>query len=108
MIVIIPAYEPNEKLLLLIDEIGQNSKYSILIVNAGSTEDCRSIFHQAANKGCTVLSHETNQGKGAALKTAFSYIINHHPDEEGVVCADCDGQHRWEDIERMAEALPSL
>jgi glycosyltransferase involved in cell wall biosynthesis len=107
MFVIIPAYEPNEKLLLLIDEIGRNSNYRILVVNDGSSESCRSIFDQAADKGCTVLSHETNQGKGAALKTAFSYIIKHFPDEDGVVCADCDGQHRWEDIQRMAEALPS-
>jgi putative flippase GtrA len=107
MIVIIPAYDPNEKLLLHIDEIGQNSNYSILIVNDGSSESCRSIFHQAENKGCTVLSHETNQGKGAALKTAYSYIIDHLPDEDSVVCADCDGQHSWEDIQRMAEALPS-
>ncbi|MBT2725634.1 glycosyltransferase [Bacillus sp. ISL-75] len=90
MMVIIPEYEPNERLLLLIDEIGQNSQYSILIVNDGSTESCRSIFQQAAKKGCRVLSHERNQGKGAALKTAFSYILKHHPDEDGVVCADCD------------------
>jgi putative flippase GtrA len=53
------------------------------------------------------LSHETNHGKGAALKTAFAYIIEHLPDDDGVVCADCDGQHSWEDIQRMAEALPS-
>ena len=107
MIVMIPAYEPNEKLLLLIDEIGQNSNYRILIVNDGSAEGCRSIFQQAENKGCIVLSHETNEGKGAALKTAFSYIMDHLPDEDGVVCADCDGQHKWEDIQRITEALPT-
>jgi glycosyltransferase involved in cell wall biosynthesis len=107
MIVIIPAYQPDEKMLRLIDEIQQNSNYSILVVNDGSTESCRPIFSQAKMKGCMVLSHESNQGKGAALKTAFSYIGNHHPDEDGVVCADCDGQHSWEDIQRIAEAIPS-
>ncbi|MFS0777499.1 glycosyltransferase family 2 protein [Neobacillus sp. 3P2-tot-E-2] len=107
MIVIIPAYQPDEKMLRLIDEIQKNSNYSILVVNDGSTESCRPIFSQAKMKGSMVLSHESNQGKGAALKTAFSNIGNHHPDEDGVVCADCDGQHSWEDIQRIAEAIPS-
>ncbi|WP_160724525.1 bifunctional glycosyltransferase family 2/GtrA family protein [Bacillus sp. USDA818B3_A] len=107
MIILIPAYEPTEKILLLIDEINQNSNYSILIVNDGSTENCLPIFEQAANKGCIILSHDSNQGKGAALKTAFSYIIRHLSDNDGVVCADCDGQHSWKDIQQVAAALPS-
>lgn len=107
LIVIIPAYEPNEKLLLLIDEIQQNSNYDILLVNDGSAESVHYIFNQAVNKGCVVLAHEINQGKGAALKTAFSYIVNNCYEKDGVVCADCDGQHSWEDIQRIAEAIPS-
>ena len=102
-----PALEPNEKMLQLIDQIQQFSDYRILIVNDGSSDSCESIFHQAEEKGCVVLAHRANQGKGAALKTAYSYILTNVSNEDGVVCADCDGQHKWEDIQRLAEALPS-
>lgn len=50
-----------------------------------------------AQKYATILCHTTNQGKGQALKTAFSYI-----DSLGqygtVVTADADGQHKLWDI----------
>lgn len=105
MIIVIPAYEPNEKMLQLIKEVQQSSSYRVLIVNDGSSGKCESIFEQAAQRGCIVLTHETNQGKGAALKTAFTHIHAHYPNEEGIVCADCDGQHRWEDIQHVAQEL---
>lgn len=54
-----------------------------------------------------VLAHRANQGKGAALKTAYSYILTNDSNVDGLVCADCDGQHKWEDIQRLAETLPS-
>jgi putative flippase GtrA len=104
VIVVIPAYEPNKKLLKLIGDIKQNSDYRILIVNDGSSENCKSIFSQAEDEGCLVLTHDTNQGKGAALKTAFSYILHRLQEDNGIICADCDGQHHWEDILRIAEA----
>lgn len=105
MIIVIPAYEPNEKMLQLIKEVQQSSIYRVLIVNDGSSVECEGIFEQAAQRGCMVLTHEINQGKGAALKTAFSHIHTHYPNEEGIVCADCDGQHRWEDIQRVAKEI---
>ncbi len=105
VIIVIPAYEPTETMLQLIKEIQQKSSYQVLIVNDGSSGKCEGIFEQAAERGCIVLTHETNQGKGAALKTAFAYIRMNYPNEEGVVCADCDGQHQWEDIQRVAQEL---
>ncbi|MCM3601860.1 bifunctional glycosyltransferase family 2/GtrA family protein [Robertmurraya korlensis] len=105
MIIVIPAYEPSEKMLQLIKEVQQNSSYRVLIVNDGSSVECEGLFEQVAQRGGIVLTHETNQGKGAALKTAFTHIRTHFPKEEGIVCADCDGQHRWEDIQRVALEL---
>ena len=48
-----------------------------------------------------------NQGKGRALKTAFSCLLNEYKPEEisGVVTVDADGQHSPEDPKRVAEAL---
>ena len=52
-----------------------------------------------------LLRHAVNLGKGAALKTAFNYVLCAMPDAAGVVTADADGQHAPEDIARVAEAL---
>ncbi len=105
MKIIIPAYEPDKNLLTLIRNIKENSNYDIIIVNDGSSNKCDFIFSKAENEGCIVLIHEINLGKGAALKTAFKYILNNNIETDGVVCADCDGQHTWQDIMRIAEAV---
>jgi Glycosyltransferases involved in cell wall biogenesis len=104
MIVIIPAYEPDDKLLNLIDDIQTHMDYDIVLVNDGSSEKTKSIFQDAVKKDCTVLSHAQNCGKGAALKTAFSYLLEHKC-KDNMICADCDGQHTWQDIQRIAEHI---
>ncbi len=106
MKIIIPAYQPDTRMLKLIQEIQSNSDYEIIIVNDGSDEKCLPIFEKASETGCTVLSHEINQGKGSALKTAFTFLLS-QKDADGFVCADCDGQHTWADIKQLAEALAS-
>lgn len=104
MKIIIPAYEPDEKLISLISAIKENCDYGMVIVNDGSSPSCSDIFKKAGDLGCTILIHEQNRGKGAALKTAFSYLLNNHENED-IVCADCDGQHTWQDINKTAEAI---
>ena len=46
-----------------------------------------------------------NQGKGAALKTGFSYILKNTKNCLGVVTADADGQHLKKDILAIADCL---
>lgn len=106
--IIIPAYEPDNKMLTLIDSLEANpdlnKNITILIINDGSSREYEHIFTKAIKKGCIKLAHEKNLGKGAALKTAFSYLIA--IGYRGfVVCADCDGQHRPEDIKKVASSL---
>ncbi|HWT77147.1 MAG TPA: bifunctional glycosyltransferase family 2/GtrA family protein [Mobilitalea sp.] len=105
MKIIIPAYEPDARMLKLIEDIKSNSNYEIVIVNDGSAAKCRPIFEKTIEAGCTVLNHEVNQGKGAALKTAFTYMLN-NKSTEGFICADCDGQHTWSDIRKLVDAIP--
>ncbi len=105
MTIVIPAYEPDHNLLFLVQYINVNSSYDILIVNDGSSSKFDSIFENAKSMGCTIINHSKNLGKGAALKTAFSYIQKDNTEKEGVVCADCDGQHTWKDISNVAENI---
>ena len=53
----------------------------------------------------TLLIHECNQGKGRALKTAFSYILDNCPEAIGTVTADSDGQHTIECIFSVSNEL---
>jgi putative flippase GtrA len=93
-------------MLKLINDIQRNSDYGIVVVNDGSAEKCNEIFDKAAEAGCIVLKHEVNRGKGAALKTAFTYLAENQV-SDGFICADCDGQHSWTDIKKLADELAS-
>ena len=78
MIVVIPAYQPDEKLLGVLKEFTEQTSFPIVVVNDGSKDACRPVFDAVRTyPRVTLLEHEQNRGKGAALKTAFSYIADH-------------------------------
>ncbi len=94
-IALIPAYEPGSAFLDLLEQL-QSLEFEIIVVNDGSSASFTPLFENA-HSYATVLSHDTNHGKGAALKTGFSYILNHYPCESIIVTIDADGQHRVQD-----------
>lgn len=104
MRVLIPAYEPSGRLISLIHDLIDTCGYKIIIVDDGSGEEFKHIFNTASSLGCTVLTHEKNMGKGIALKTGFKHIKEINEDE-GVVTADCDGQHLAKDIVKIADSI---
>ncbi len=97
--VLIPAYNPDEKLLALLPKLKERFS-RIVIVDDGSVKG-REIFPQAEKYVEKILVHERNRGKGAALKTGFAYL----GDSTDVITADSDGQHTPEDIAKVAEGL---
>ncbi len=104
--VIIPAYEPDDKLNKLIGELIESGEKEIVVVNDGSDlETYGEIFENVRKAGVTVLEHAVNLGKGRALKTAFNYCLTKYPDLLGVVTADSDGQHSIEDIKKCQATL---
>ena len=96
MIVLIPAYEPDHRLVGLVDEL-HDAGQRVVVVDDGSGPAYAAVFEAVRRRGGTVLTHPVNRGKGAALKTGFQYAGG-----DDVVCADADGQHRVEDILRVA------
>lgn len=98
MIVVIPAYEPDEKLLGVVRDFSEGTSFPIVVVNDGSSAPCGAIFQSLSGRSnVTVLHHTHNKGKGAALKTAFAYIAEHFPASDGVLTVDADGQHLLKD-----------
>ena len=105
---IIPAYKPAKELLALIAKFESNPDFVPVVVDDGSGAEFEPIF-AALPKSVKFLRHPQNRGKGAALKTAFDYVLKNLPDCRLAVTADADGQHRYEDILRVcatAEANP--
>lgn len=104
--IVIPAYEPDENLLLFCESLRKVTNRAIIIVNDGSDKKYNEIFDTAKkNYCCTVLQHDINRGKGRALKSAFEYILNEFEDVCGCVTADSDGQHSPKDVLKCIEAL---
>lgn len=102
MIVVIPAYEPDEKLLHVVDDLRRDTAYAIVVVDDGSSAAAQPVF-AALPEDVTLLRHAENRGKGRALKTAYEYIAAHFPQTEGVVTVDADGQHLPADVMRVSE-----
>ncbi len=101
---LIPAYQPDEKLLSLLHALRQtSSQQRIIVVDDGSDHDYAPIFAKAQNYQIELLRHTSNQGKGEALKTGFRHWLRiATPDEPGIITADADGQHAPEDIQHLS------
>lgn len=102
--IVIPSLEPDDKLLQYINELLENGLNNILVIDDGSGSNYKSIFNAIKEKGICVLTHEVNQGKGQALKTAFAHIKKHCDDITTIVTADSDGQHTVKDVQKVIEA----
>lgn len=105
MIVLIPAFRPDERLVALVTGLlSARRDLAVVVVDDGSGPDFAEVFAQAAEGGADVLHLSVNRGKGAALRTGFEHARTSYPGS-GVVTADADGQHRVGDILRVAHAL---
>ena len=114
-IAVIPAYEPDEKLIEVAAEAAA-SGFEVVVVDDGSAggnqvkegkasadkfrlifDDVRAFAH--------VISYPENRGKGYAMKEAFAYIRDKYRYESkyAVVVIDSDGQHRVGDAVRLVE-----
>lgn len=102
-VILIPAYKPDEKFVEF-SKILISRGHTVVAVDDGGGPDFAGIFDQVRELGVTVVTHEVNMGKGMALKTGIRYIYENIPGVDFVVTADCDGQHRADDIEKVIKA----
>lgn len=109
VIYVLPSLDPDERILELVNSLEKLSgQLELLVIDDGSRVEKQPIFDQLAlQNGCTVIHHEKNKGKGAALKTAFRYLLARYGEDgfSGCVTADGDGQHLPEDILHIGAEL---
>jgi len=108
-IILIPTFQPEQILIELVKEIiKQDPLQNIVVVNDGSDKSYDEIFSAIEQfKQVTLLSHHSNQGKGAALKTGIKYILNTYNKHScpGVITVDADGQHHVDDVMKILHAM---
>lgn len=73
----------------------------VLVVDDGSTDGTRACLDQISDKTITVLHHETNRGKGAAIRTALPYVRGQY-----VVIQDGDLEYDPMDYLALIRAVP--
>lgn len=101
---VIPAYEPSSALVDIVEQLSHHPFRSIVIVDDGSDQKSQTMFDQVAGvERVTLLRHEINRGKGAALKSAFRHICdNDAKHTRCIITLDADGQHKIKDIIAIA------
>lgn len=103
--VIIPAYQPDENLITIINQLWE-AGITMIVVDDGSGREYASIFEQVSDV-CVLLHHLQNKGKGSAIKTALDYIKQEMWDCTVVGIMDADGQHLTEDMIKLLKVAES-
>ena len=98
-IILIPSYEPDNKLIDLVKSI-DTSIYKIIIVNDGSNNKYNKVFDQC-KMIADVLEYKKNMGKGYALKYGMKYIKDKYKKDYIIVTMDSDGQHKIGDAIKL-------
>ena len=105
-IALIPAYEPGREMTKVVSDLSQKD-FDIVIVDDGSGPDYEEVFTES-EQTATVLTHDMNRGKGAAIRTGLDFISKYkicadrRAEDVVVVTVDADGQHLAKDALHIA------
>jgi glycosyltransferase involved in cell wall biosynthesis len=96
--IVIPGYREEGRIGRVVTEAARHGA-PVLVVDDGSPDR---TGEEARAAGATVVRHEVNRGKGAALATGFRCARERGA--EAVIALDADGQHDPAEIAAFMEA----
>ena len=95
----IPCY--NERIpIAYVVTLARKHVDEVLVIDDGSSDGTADVGREV---GATVISHEQNRGKGAAIKTALNYAAANGFD--ALVLLDGDGQHDPNQIPQLLQPI---
>jgi len=101
-IALIPAYMPDKKMISLLSDL-KAANFDIVVVDDGSGDKYRQVF-DASKYYAHIIRHDVNKGKGAAIKSGLSYIMQQYEGDYVVVTIDADGQHKIDDVIKVCSS----
>ncbi len=103
VLVIVPAYNEERSLPMVLDELREHCAWTdVIVVNDGSSDATAEV---AARGGAEVLTLAFNLGIGGAVQTGFLYAASRG--YAAVVQVDADGQHPAAFVRRLVEPVLS-
>ncbi len=99
--VLIPAYNEEKKIGHVIKAVQQRG-FAVIAVDDGSTDKTASAIQ---NSGAHCVISPVNEGKGAAIRKGFDWVLKSH--YQAVIVMDADDQHRPDDLGLFMRALES-
>ncbi len=99
IIVIIPAYNEQETIASVVDQVKQYTK-KIIVIDDGSTDNTAA---NADASGAQVISNTTNRGLGITVRIGYEAALK--SDAEIIVQVDADGQYTIEDIPALIKPI---
>jgi len=96
----LPVHNEAKHVAAVLAEVRKYNQ-EVLVVDDGSVDETPQLL--ARELDVRTLTHETNLGYGAALRTAFEYALENEYDV--LVTIDCDGQHQPKLIPALAAAV---
>lgn len=103
--VLIPAYEPTEKLVLLVGDLAAAGCENIIVIDDGSKNADDVLGSLRESGSCTLLSDEKNHGKGYAIRRGLNFYLDDLSGLSGVVIADANYRYDLDAIGAIADAV---
>lgn len=109
VVIIIPAYNPDNELVKLVNQLTYYGYKDIIVINDGSNKKTEKYFKKIENE-VHIVEHKENKGKGIAIKSGLQEYLKRYIKKnnyKGVICVDADGQHTLRSINKIYDKLIS-